>query len=109
MLGPVDPPYVLEIVNNNYNICITTITTIYNMARTAIKSTQYFLFHFKYNIDLFISYFIEYFKFNQYPNFQLILPMCFHFMRYFVNSIIFSVSHTLLYYCVLYTEVDFET
>ena len=32
--------------------------------------------------------------------------MRFHFMRYFVNSIIFRVSHRLLY-CV-FIEVDFE-
>ena len=32
--------------------------------------------------------------------------MCFHFMRYFVNSIIFRVSHRLLY-CV-FIKVDFE-
>ena len=55
---------------------------------------------------LFISNSKEDFKLNQYQNFQLILPMCFHFMRYFVNSIIFRVSHRLLY-CV-FIEVDFE-
>ena len=60
----------------------------------------------KYNIYLFISDSIEDLKLNQNQNFQLILPMCFHFMRYFVNSIIFSVSKRLLY-CVL-IEVDFE-
>ena len=51
----------------------------------------------KYNIYLFISYSIEDFKLIQYWNFQLILPMRFHFMRYFVNSIISRVSHRLLY------------
>ena len=60
----------------------------------------------KYNIYLFITNSIEDFKLNQYRNFQLILPMRFHFMRYFVNSIIFRVSHRLLY-CV-FIEVDFE-
>ena len=60
----------------------------------------------KYNIYLFVSYSIEDFKLNQYRNFQLNLPMRFHFMRYFVSSIIFSVSHRLLY-CV-FIEVDFE-
>ena len=60
----------------------------------------------KYNIYLFISNSIEDFKSNQYRNFQLILPMRFHFMRYFVNSIIYKVSHRLLY-CV-FIEVDFE-
>ena len=59
----------------------------------------------KYNIYLFKSNSIEDFKLNQYRNFQLILPMRFHFMMYFVNSIIFSVSHRLLY-CV-FIEVDF--
>ena len=59
-----------------------------------------------YNIYLFISNSIEDLKLNQYRNFQLILPMHFHFMTYFVNSIIFRVSHGLLY-CV-FIEVDFE-
>ena len=60
----------------------------------------------KYNIYFFISNSNENFNLNQYRNFQLILPMHYHFMRYFVNSIIFSVSHRLLY-CV-FIEVDFE-
>ena len=60
----------------------------------------------KYNINLFISNSIEGIKLNHYRNFQLILPMCFHFMRHFINSIIFRVSHRLLY-CV-FIEVDFE-
>ena len=54
----------------------------------------------KYNI------YLEDFELNKYRNFQLILQMHFHFMRYFVNSIIFRVSHWLLY-CV-FIEVDFE-
>ena len=60
----------------------------------------------KYNIYLFISSSIEDFELNQYRNCHLILPMRFHFMRYFVNSIIFRVSHRLLY-CI-FIEVDFE-
>ena len=60
----------------------------------------------KYNIYLFIFSSIEDIKSNQYRKFQLILPTCFHFMRYFVNSIIFRVPHRLLY-CV-FIEVDFE-
>ena len=60
----------------------------------------------KYNIYLFISSSIEGLKLNQYRKFQLILPMRFHFMRYFVNSIILRVPHRLLY-CV-FIEVDFE-
>ena len=60
----------------------------------------------KYNFYLVISNSIEYSKLNQYRNFQVILPMRFHFMRYFVNSIILRVSHRLLF-CV-FTEVDFE-
>ena len=60
----------------------------------------------KYNIYLFVSNFIEDLILNQYRNFQLILPMCFHYMTYFVNSIIFRVSYRLLY-CV-FIEVDFE-
>ena len=53
-----------------------------------------------------ISNSIEKFKLNQDWNFQLILSMSFHFMRHFANSIIFRVSHRLLY-CVL-IEVAFE-
>ena len=60
----------------------------------------------KFNIYLFISKCIEDFGLNQYQNFQLILSMRFPFMRYFVNSIIFTVPHSLLY-CV-FIEVDFE-
>ena len=60
----------------------------------------------KYNIYPFISSSIEDLKSNQYWKFQLILPKHFHFMRYFVNSIIFRVAHRLLY-CV-FIEVDFE-
>ena len=60
----------------------------------------------KYNIYHFISNSTENFKLNQYRNFQLILLMRFHFMKYFVNSIISRVSHRLLY-CV-FIEVDFE-
>ena len=60
----------------------------------------------KYNIYRFISNTIEDSKLNQYRNFQPLLPMCFHFMRYFVNSIIFRVSNRLLY--CMFIEVDFE-
>ena len=60
----------------------------------------------KYNIYLFIANSIEDFKLKQYRNFQLILPMHFHFMRCFVNSIIFRVSHRLLY--CLFIDVDFK-
>ena len=60
----------------------------------------------KYNIYLFISNSIEDFKSKQYRKFQLILPMRFHFMKYFVNSIILRVPHRLLY-CV-FIEGDFE-
>ena len=54
----------------------------------------------------FVSNSKEDLKLNQYQDFQLILPMHFHFMRYFVNSIIFQVSHWLLY-CI-FIEDDFE-
>ena len=54
----------------------------------------------KYNIYLFISNSIKDLELNQYRNFQLILPMNFHFMKYFVNSIIFRVSH--LGFCIVY-------
>ena len=60
----------------------------------------------KYNIYLFISNSTGNFKLNQHQNFQLILLMRFHFMKYFVNSIISRVSHRLLY--CLFIEVDFE-
>ena len=62
----------------------------------------------KYSIVYFISNSIADFKvgLNQHRNFQLILPMHFHFTRYFVNSILSGVSHRLLY-CV-FIEVDFE-
>ena len=60
----------------------------------------------KYNINRFISNSTEELKLNQYWKFQMIPPMCFHFMRYSMNSIIFRVSHRLLY-CV-FIEVDFE-
>ena len=60
----------------------------------------------KYNIYLFISSSIENLKSNKYRKFQLILPMRFHFMRYFVNIIIFRVPHRLLY--SVFIEVDFE-
>ena len=60
----------------------------------------------KYNIYLFMYNFVEGFKSNQYQNFQLILPMHFQFIWYFVNSIISSMSHRLLY-CA-FIEVDFE-
>ena len=60
----------------------------------------------KYNIYLLISNSILDLKLNQYQNFQLILPMRFHFMRYFMYSIIPRVSHRLLY-CV-FIEVNFE-
>ena len=53
----------------------------------------------KYNIHLFISNSIEDFKLNQYRNFQLILPMRFHFVWYFVNSIIFEWP---IGYCIVY-------
>ena len=60
----------------------------------------------KYNIYLFIYNSIEDLKSNQCWKFQLILPMRFYFMAYFVSIIIFRVSHRLLY-CV-FIEVDFE-
>ena len=60
----------------------------------------------KCNSYLFISNSIENFKFNQYWKFQLILLMRYHFMRYFVNNIIFRVSHRPL--CCVFIEVDFE-
>ena len=60
----------------------------------------------KYNTYRFMYTSIEDCKSNQNQNFQLVLPMRFHFMRYFVNSTIFRVSHRLLY-CV-FIEVAFE-
>ena len=58
-----------------------------------------------------VSSTIEDIKSNQYRKFQLILPMRLHFMRYFVNNIIFRVSHRLLYCVLIYNiiiKVDFE-
>ena len=46
---------------------------------------------------LHISNSIQEFKLNSYRNFQLILPIRFHCMWYFVNSVIFRVSQKLLY------------
>ena len=54
--------------------------------------------------SFFLSNSIENFELNQYPNFQLILPMRFHFMQYFLKSIIFRVSNRFLY-CV-FIEVE---
>ena len=76
-----------------------------------IKKHELGCLHFKgaldkYNIYLCISNSVENLKLHQYQNFQLNLPMRFHFMRYFVNSIISRVSHRLLY-CV-FIEVDFK-
>ena len=59
-----------------------------------------------YDIYLFIFNSMENFKVNQYQNFQLIMSMRFHFMRYYVDSTISRVSHRLLY-CV-FIEVNFE-
>ena len=90
-------------------IIMWTLNKIINDSQTNLKRTMmYFVYIFfiffdlkgaleKYNIYLFVSYSIEDFELNQYWNFQLILPMSFHFMRYFVNSIIFRVSHWLLF------------
>ena len=58
----------------------------------------------KYDINSFISKSVEDSKLNQYRNFQLILPMRFHFMRCFVNSIISRVSHWLLY-CIYWSRL----
>ena len=55
----------------------------------------------KSNIYLYISSSIDDLKSKQYRKFQLILPMCFHFMRYFVNCITFRVSHRLLFVYLL--------
>ena len=48
----------------------------------------------KSNIYLFISSSIKNCKSKLYRKFQFILPMRFHFMRYFVNNIIFRVCHS---------------
>ena len=52
----------------------------------------------KYTSTFFITCSQEDSKLNQYRHFQLSLPMHFQFMRYFVNRIIFRVSHRLLYF-----------
>ena len=56
----------------------------------------------KYSIYLFISYFIEDFKSNQYRNFQLIPTMSFHFMWYFVKS---SSSECPYVLCIIWSRV----
>ena len=56
----------------------------------------------KYDIYLFMSNSVEDFELNQHQNFQPILQMHFHFMMYFVDSIIPRVSH-----CV-FIKVGFE-
>ena len=60
----------------------------------------------KYGICFFVSNSVETYEINQCQTFQLILPMRFHFMRSFMNSIISRVSHRLL--CSVFIEVDFE-
>ena len=58
-----------------------------------------------YNISLLISNSINDFEENQYHNSQMIMRIRFHFMRYFVNSIIFIIqkgpecliSHSIVY------------
>ena len=61
----------------------------------------------KYNIYHFIYSSIEDLKSNQYWKFQLILPKRFHFMGYFVNSIIFRVPHSVLcIYCSRIWKVE---
>ena len=46
------------------------------------------------------------YKINLYQTCQLILPMHFHFISFFVNSIIPRVSHRPL--CCVFIDVDFE-
>ena len=78
--------------------------TLQNANKKKAKSFQY-VSNFKGalnkydNTYLFISNSAENFKLNQYQNFQLILQMRFHFMRYFMNRSILRVSQRLLY-CV---------
>ena len=99
----------LELGRKSFKLYHISIVTVYNhitydqskLLKQSLKGALD-----KYNIYLFISNSKEDFELNQYRNFQLILPMRFHFMRYFVNSIISWVSHRLLY-CV-FIEVDFE-
>ena len=45
-----------------------------------------------YSISLLISNSVDNFELNQYQNSQMIMLIRFHFMRYFVNSIIFLIQ-----------------
>ena len=68
------------------------------------KITGYDYLLDKYGIYLFTFNSIENYRINLYQTFQLVLPMGFHFMKSFVNSI--RVSHRPL--CCVFIEVDFE-
>ena len=59
----------------------------------------------KYNIYLFISNSIQDLESNQYRKFQLIPLMRFHFMRYFVNSIIFRVPPYAAVLCIYWSRL----
>ena len=90
--------WMIRVENSNYvRVCLVLGTVCSQLFKGALD---------KSNIYLSTSNSIEDIKSNQNQNFQLILSMHFHFMRYFVISIIFRVSHRLLY-CVFF-EVDFE-
>ena len=83
-------------------LCHVWIRLLYLLCAWELWQNTALAFNFKgaldkYNIYLFVSNCIEDNKLNQYWNFQLILPMRFHFTRYFANSIIFRVSQRLLY------------
>ena len=60
----------------------------------------------KYDIYSFISYFIEDLKIKPLPKFLADSVNAFSFYEVFCDSIIFRVSHRLLYN--VYIEVDFE-
>ena len=104
----------LKELKHNPSAIISLAKVVRLILATALQITLsilYFSIYFKGALDksntyLFISSSIKDCKSNWYRKFQLILPMRFHFMRYFVNSIISRVSHRLLY-CV-FIEVDFE-
>ena len=91
--------------------CVSTLygrtTDLFEESFTKIETLNILKGHWTSLTSFFIFflYLILYggFKWNQYPNFQLILPMPFHFMTYSMSIIIFRVSLRLLVY-----QIDFE-
>ena len=88
------------IMTINWTLKQVDATTQYKIQNLKLKG------HWTSITFVFYFYSIDDFELNQYQNFQLILPISFHFMMYFVNSIIFRVSHRLLYF--VFIDVDLK-